>query len=102
VSSWILIIMIIVALMILLGLILILIVWRKRKEKEYKEIDYRAFFMMGTAFLPIGMASMIVFSQLDISFIPGLPLFLLGLVYFVIGLANRDKWKKTAGEDEQQ
>ena len=50
---------------------------------------------MGVAFLPTGLAMMIVYFLVEIPFEVGLPLFALGLIYLIIGLVNRDKWKKS-------
>ena len=56
----------------------------KGKEKKH-ETDYRAFFILGIVWLPLGIT-------MDFPIF-----FILGLVYMGIGLANRDKWKKDAG-----
>jgi Gpi18-like mannosyltransferase len=98
-DDWVLILILLVAIMVVIGIVLTVVAWKKRKERGYKEVDFRAFFIMGIAFLPVGVVFMIVFSQTDISFLPGLPMFLLGLIYLIIGLANRDKWKKSVGDD---
>jgi hypothetical protein len=44
--------------------------------------------------LPTGFAMMIVYVLEELPFEIGLPLFALGLIYLIIGLVNRDKWKK--------
>jgi hypothetical protein len=49
---------------------------------------------MGIVFLPTGFVMMMVYLLSELPFEIGLPLFALGLVYLLIGLANRDKWKK--------
>ena len=78
----------------LLMLLLVVVLRKRRKEGKAGETDYRAFFIMGLAFLPTGFAMIIVYFLVDIPFEVGLPLFALGLIYLIIGLANRDKWKK--------
>lgn len=52
-----------------------------KKETEYKP-DYRVFFILGVTWLPLGIAT-------DNTAFLGL-----GAVFFVLGLANRDKWKE--------
>jgi Gpi18-like mannosyltransferase len=99
-NDWVLILILLVAIMVVIGIVLTVVAWKKRKERGYKEVDFRAFFIMGIAFLPVGVVFMIVFSQTDISFLPGLPMFLLGLIYLIIGLTNRDKRKKSVGGDK--
>jgi len=82
------------AILIALGVLVALIAWKKNKEGEFVEPNYRAFFVMGIAWVPVGIVSTIVFFVLDIPFIIGMPLLAMGAVYLAIGLANRDKWKK--------
>jgi drug/metabolite transporter (DMT)-like permease len=88
----------VMSLLLVIGIVvtlLLVVVLRKRKrEGKAEETDYRAFFIMGVAFLPTGFAMMIVYFLVEIPFEVGLPLFALGLIYLIIGLANRDKWKK--------
>jgi hypothetical protein len=76
--------------------LLLVVVLRKRKQTgETGETDYKAFFIMGLAFLPTGLAMIAVYFFTELPFEIGLPLFALGLIYLIIGLVNRDKWKKT-------
>lgn len=77
---------------IMVTLLMVLILRKKKKERKSGETDYRAFFIMGVAFLPTGFAMMMVYLFSESSFEVGLPLFALGLIYLIIGLANRDKW----------
>jgi uncharacterized membrane protein len=85
-------------LLLLIGIVvtlLMVLVLRKRKsERKAGETDYRAFFILGVAFLPTGLAMMIVYFFAEIPFEIGLPLFALGLIYLIVGLANRDKWNR--------
>ena len=68
-------------LLILLGLLIVVVAVSVKREKGY-ETDYRMFFILGAAFLPIGVAT-------------GNYAFLaLGIVYMAIGIKNKDKWKK--------
>lgn len=71
-----------------LGFIVSYIVMKKKKEGKYIEPDYRIFFILGICFLPMGTIVMITVSPGFIG-ITGL-----GIVYMIIGLSHRDKWKK--------
>jgi 4-amino-4-deoxy-L-arabinose transferase-like glycosyltransferase len=79
----------ILALIVLVGIIFIFFVLKKKKEGTYKEPDYRAFFIMGICFLPMGIVFTTTLNPGFIGFI------VLGIAYMTIGLANRDKWKTT-------
>ncbi|UCG35976.1 MAG: hypothetical protein JSV64_04915 [Candidatus Bathyarchaeota archaeon] len=86
-----------IGILVALGILLALVLWRKRKAGIAKEANYRALFVMGLVFFPVGLVWMIISFLIDTSLFPtGLPLFSLGLIYLSIGLANRDKWKKKA------
>ena len=88
-NEWILISIILVAIFVLLGVVISFIFWKKKKEmKNGGETDYRAFFIMGISFLPMGIIFTAVISPAFISFLA------LGIIYMSIGLANRDKWEK--------
>jgi len=80
---------------IVVTLLMVLVLRKRKRERKTGETDYRAFFIMGVAFLPTGFAMMMVYFFAEIPFEIGLPLVALGLIYLVIGLANRDKWRKT-------
>lgn len=89
----------IMSLLLLMGIVvtlLLVVVLRKRKKKgKTRETDYLAFFIMGLAFFPTGVVMIIVYFLAEIPFEIGLPLFVLGLIYLIIGMTHRDKWKKT-------
>jgi hypothetical protein len=84
-------IMMIGILFITIFVLIITILWVKKNSKNEwtKEVDYRAFFIMGISFLPLGIV---------LTFVVGNPGFIgfmgLGICYIAIGLANKDKWKK--------
>lgn len=80
---------------IVVTLLLIVVLQKRKREEKTGETDYRAFFIMGVAFMPTGFAMIMVYFFTEIPFEIGLPLFALGLIYLIIGLANRDKWNKT-------
>ena len=76
------------------GILLALVVWKKGKEGRVEEPNYRAFFVMGITWLPTGIVLMTIFFLADLPFVAGMPLFAMGLIYLIVGLANRDKWEK--------
>ena len=82
---------IIVILLIFIFVLILTAIWIKKKSKveQFKEVDYRAFFIMGLSFLPLGIV---------LTFVVGNPGFIgfigLGVFYMVFGLANKDKWKE--------
>jgi LPXTG-motif cell wall-anchored protein len=80
---------------ILVTLLLVVVLRRRKQTGKTEKIDYKAFFIMGLVFLPSGLAMMAVYSFTELPFEIGLPLFALGLIYLIISLINRDKWKKT-------
>ena len=88
-SEWILISALIVAALIVIGLILTLVVIKKKKEGKMGEPNYRVFFIIGIAWIPIGSVFIIT-----INLVMGIAFMGLGIVYMAIGLANRDKWEK--------
>lgn len=69
---------------LVLGIVVLLLaVMIAVKRKGRQGTDYRAFFILGMSFTTIGIAtSNFAFTGL-------------GIVYMMIGLANRNKWKKT-------
>jgi len=80
---------------ILVTLLMIVFLRKSKKEVKKGETDYRAFFVIGAAFLPTGIVMMLAYFLTELPFEIGLPLIALGLIYLIIGLVNRDKWKKT-------
>ena len=88
----------VMSLLLLMGIavtILVLSILRKgKRERKAEETDYKTVFIMGIAFLPTGFAMMMVYFLAETPFEIGLPLFALGLICLIVGLVNRDKWKK--------
>lgn len=80
---------IIAVIVLVLGVVVLFIAIKKKKEGKYVEPDYRAFFILGICFLPMGTIFMITISPGFIGFTG------LGIIYMIIGLSHRDKWKKT-------
>jgi LPXTG-motif cell wall-anchored protein len=79
---------------IMVTLMLVLVLRKRKKAGKTGGTDYKAFFIMGIAFLPTGVVMMFMYFLTETPFEIGLPLVALGLIYILIGLANRDKWKK--------
>ena len=67
------------------GLVIVFAI-RRRRPRSKKETDYRALFNMGIIFLVVGIAMSVTTNIIN-------PLLMLGLIYFIMGLANKDKWK---------
>ena len=87
--------LIILAIAVVTGILAVLMV-RKRRNEGKPQANYRIFFLLGITWLPFSIILMIVSFILQIPFYIGFPLLALGLIYLVIGLANRDKWKKSS------
>lgn len=76
--------------LVVVGLLVVAFILKRKKEPKPQEADYRAFFIMGISFLPMG----IIFST---TINPGFMGFTaLGIIYMAIGLQHRDKWEKKA------
>ena len=77
--------------LIMLGLLILVVAvaMKRRKEGKYPEPDYRAFFVLGICLLPMGVVFVTAINN------PGFIGFIgLGAFFMILGLANRDKWKK--------
>ena len=66
---------------------------RKRKKEGKQVLTYRVFFLLGITCIPFSIVLMFASFILQIPFYIHFPLLAVGLVYIVIGLKNRDKWK---------
>ena len=71
---------ILIAIVILLILLAVIAVFMTSKEK--REPNYYAFFWIGLIWLMIGLP------------MDNWPMSILGFVFFIAGLANKDKWEK--------
>jgi len=85
----------IIAIVIAVGIIMALMVWKKKREGKAEEANYRVFFVVGTIVVSASIVLMFVSFILQILFLIVTPILALGLIYLIIGLVNRDKWKKT-------
>jgi len=79
---------------ILVTLLLVLVLRKRKREDKTWQTDYKAFFIMGLVFLLTGLAMIMVYFFTQIPFEIGVPLFALGLIYLIVGVVNRNKWKK--------
>ena len=77
----------IAVLLIIVGVLIAILVSKRKMKGEPVETNYYAFFVIGISFLPLGIVFSIIIS-------PGfMGITGLGVVYMIIGLANKDKWK---------
>ena len=83
---------IIVAVAVIVGLLII----SRRRAGTYVEPDYRAIYRLGLILTPTGVVITILYILfLGIQSIAiGSPLVVLGIIYLIIGLQNKAKWKK--------
>jgi O-antigen/teichoic acid export membrane protein len=79
------IILILGTLITIVGLVIVFLI-RRGRPKIKKKTDYRSLFNMGIIFFPAGLAISIATKIIN-------PLLILGLIYFIMGLVNKDKWK---------
>jgi len=62
---------------------------KKNKGKKQKT-NYYSLFIMGAVWVPIGL----IMSYLEKESTIGLMFFILGWIYFVIGILHKDEWDK--------
>jgi hypothetical protein len=74
-------IIMIIAGLLTLGLLGVFVVLQRGKEGP-AEPDYRVLFILGATWLPVGIAT------------GNVGLWAMGVVFLVIGLANREKWSE--------
>ena len=87
-NEWILIIIFTFAILIAIGIILTLIFLKKKENGTInREIDYKAFYLIGMIWIPVGFVFLIT-----INITIGIAFFGMGIAYIAIGLYNRDKW----------
>lgn len=77
---------VIIALIVVIAVILFLfmVIATVRNKGEKRVTNYRALFIIGISWLPIGIATKN----------PGL--WVVGIVFLIVGIANKDKWKQEA------
>jgi len=81
------------AVVLTLGLLWILVNLKKKAGSRAQQPNHRAPFFMGLVMLIAGTAELLIFLRSDVSYVVALPLLVIGLVFVVIGLVNRDKWQ---------
>ena len=84
---------IVLLIIITIAVVMTILIFKRQREGKNIQVDYRAFFIMGIIFTPLGAAYMIVCFILGLPFFAGLPLLILGILYLIVSLPNRDKWK---------
>ena len=77
-----------VTILVVIGLILTMVVLKKKKEGKMGEPNYQVFFILGIAWIPIGIVIMV-----EINLVLGIAFMGMGVIYMAIGLVNRDKWE---------
>lgn len=75
--------------LVVLSLLLIFVFYVARK-KEHRIPDYRGWFIMGIIWVPAGIVLMLLEGLTSM----GVMFLLMGAVFAILGLANRDKWGK--------
>ena len=85
--------LVILAIAVGVGIIAASMVRKKKLEGKLAETNYRTFFILGIIWVPFSIVLMVVSFIFQIPFYIHLPLFALGIIYSIIGLVNRDKWK---------
>jgi flagellar basal body-associated protein FliL len=76
-NSW-----LIISIVVALAVLALAAVFIKRNRGQPTEPDYRAFFVLGICWMPLGAAT------------ENYAFFVMGLVFMGLGLANRDKWRE--------
>jgi UDP-N-acetylmuramyl pentapeptide phosphotransferase/UDP-N-acetylglucosamine-1-phosphate transferase len=93
-STWVWVSTALLAVVLTLGLLWILVNLKKKAGAGAQQPNHRAFFLMGVVMLIAGTAEVLIFLRTDVSYMVALPLLVIGLVFVVIGLVNRDKWRR--------
>ena len=73
--------------------LLIFLVFRYVQKKnnpnlKAQDMDYKTFFILGACFLPAGIAMSLSSGEISYN-----ALTVLGFIYMILGIANKDKWK---------
>jgi len=86
-NGWIL----ITILIVIIALAAVFVLLHKYRKHEYfsHETDYKAFFWIGLVWMIVGAPMFLWSENSSMTW-----LFVMGMVFFVLGLTNRDKWGK--------
>ncbi len=77
--------------LIIIGFLVVLYVqFRKGKYKP----NYRLFFILGTTWIPVGVVFYITTGNVGF--------FIMGLIFLILGLVNKDKWEEPDPETTRQ
>jgi len=78
---------IIISIIILLILILLAVIFIVKNKDKRHEPDYYSFFWIGLIWTIFGIFSWIRYNEFNY-------LFAIGIIFLILGLVNKDKWKK--------
>ena len=70
------------------GIIIAISILKKKRGGKAQEPNYRALFNIGISFLPMGIIFLTIIGPAFLGFTA------MGLIFLIIGAANRDKWYK--------
>jgi len=76
------------AILVIAGIILAIVILKKKRGGKAQEPNYRALFIIGISFLPMGIIFITIIGPAFIGFTA------MGLIFLIIGAANKDKWDK--------
>ncbi len=91
---------ILLVILVTIGIILVRVIWKRNNADRYIGINFHTFYVMGIIFIPVGIASMIIYSRLGMPFFIGMPFLTMGITYLIVGLRNKDKWNKDNKSEE--
>lgn len=80
-----------IVVLIFLGLIMSLVLIKNKDKKQ--KTNYYSLFVMGAIWVPFGL----IMSYLEKESMIGGLFFILGWIYFVIGILHKDEWDKNKG-----
>ena len=83
---------------ILIVLAIAVMVWKRRDSSYFrKDTDYKAFFWIGLVWVLFGGPVIWLLGDFSMGW-----LFVMGVIFLAMGLANRDKWGKQGKLSSQQ
>lgn len=85
---------ILLVILVTIGIIFVIVIWKRKSADRFKGINFHTFYVMGIVLIPVGIASMIIYSRLDMPFFIGMPFLTMGITYLIVGLLNKDKWDR--------
>ena len=80
---------ILVSIIITILILAILAIFTFKRKDWNREVDYRSYFGMGIVWVPFGIIFYLIFG-----YAMGFVFLVMGLVFLVISLKNKDKWGK--------